>query len=217
MRSFILGVVITLAVLIIGGLGAALLGFIPTNANATPPKVEEHIAMGAVDAFVDKHGSHANSPVSPSPENLIDGMKLYTMNCAVCHGALDKKPSTLANSFYPPPPQLVQDPPADPDWHNYFVIRNGIRYTGMPAWDKTLSDEDLPLPHGKASPGCAGLLEECVRRTRSRGRSRSPRPRRPRQTLIELCPLGFINILYAKFASEMFNRAFRDGLSRRGP
>jgi thiosulfate dehydrogenase len=143
MRSFILGVVITLAVLIIGGLGAALLGFIPTNANATPPKVEEHIAMGAVDAFVDKHGSHANSPVSPSPENLIDGMKLYTMNCAVCHGTLDKKPSTLANSFYPPPPQLVQDPPADPDWHNYFVIRNGIRYTGMPAWDKTLSDEDI--------------------------------------------------------------------------
>jgi thiosulfate dehydrogenase len=143
MRSFILGVVITLAVLIIGGLGAALLGFIPANANATPPKVEEHIAMGAVDAFVDKHAPHANSPVSPTAENLIDGMKLYTMNCAVCHGTLDKKPSTLANSFYPPPPQLVQDPPDDPDWHNYFVIRNGIRYTGMPAWDKTLSDEDI--------------------------------------------------------------------------
>jgi mono/diheme cytochrome c family protein len=61
----------------------------------------------------------------------------------VCHGTLDKKPSTLANSFYPPPPQLVQDPPDDPDWFNYFVIRNGIRYTGMPAWDKTLSDEDI--------------------------------------------------------------------------
>lgn len=143
MRSFILGVVITLAVLIIGGLGAALLGFIPTNANATPPKAETHVAMGAVDAFIDKHASHINSPVSPSPENLIAGMKLYTMNCAVCHGTLDKKSSTLANSFYPPPPQLIQDPPDDPDWHNYFVIRNGIRYTGMPAWDKTLSDEDV--------------------------------------------------------------------------
>jgi thiosulfate dehydrogenase len=143
MRNFILGVLATLAVLILGGLGAALLGFIPTNANATPPKFETHLAMSAVDASTDHHASHANSPVLPSAENLIDGMKIYTMNCATCHGTLDKKSSPLANSFYPPPPQLVQDPPDDPDWHNYYVVRNGIRYTGMPAWDKTLSDQDI--------------------------------------------------------------------------
>jgi thiosulfate dehydrogenase len=143
MRNFILGVLVSLAVLILGGLGAALLGFIPTNANATPPKLETHLAMSAVDASTDHHASHANGPVLPSAENLIDGMKIYTMNCAICHGTLDKKPSSLANSFYPPPPQLVQDPPDDPDWHNYYVVRNGIRYTGMPAWDKTLSDQDI--------------------------------------------------------------------------
>jgi len=143
MRSFILGVVVTLAVLILGGLGIALLGFIPTNANATPPKLETHLAMSAVDASTDHHAARINSPVLPSAENLIDGMKIYTMNCSGCHGTLDKKPSTLANSFYPPPPQLIQDPPDDPDWHNYYVIRNGIRYTGMPAWDKALSDQDI--------------------------------------------------------------------------
>lgn len=142
MRNFILGVLVTLAVLILGGLGVALLGMIPTNANATPPKLEAHIAMSALDASTDKHAPHIASPVLPSAENLIDGMKIYTINCALCHGTLDKKPSSLANSFYPPPPQLVQDPPDDPDWHNYYVIRNGVRYTGMPAWDKTLSDQD---------------------------------------------------------------------------
>ena len=143
MRNFILGVVITLAVLILGGLAFISLGFFPTNADATPPALEERIANSAMDASMEKRAPRVSSPLPATDDNLMDGMKLYTMNCAVCHGALDKKPSTLANSFYPPPPQLVQDPPADPDWHNYFVIRNGIRYTGMPAWDKTLSDEDI--------------------------------------------------------------------------
>lgn len=143
MRNFILGVLVTLAILILGGLGAAMLGFVPTNANAQPPKFETHIAMSAVDASVDKHAAHMTSPIQPTAENLIDGMKIYTMNCAVCHGTLDKKTSTLGSSFYPPPPQLVRDPPDDPDWHNYYVVRNGIRYTGMPAWDKTLSDQDI--------------------------------------------------------------------------
>jgi len=143
MRSFILGVVVTLAVLILGGLGIALLGFIPTNANATPPKLETHLAMSAVDASTDHHAARINSPVLPSPENLIDGMKIYTMNCSGCHGTLDRKPSPLASSFYPPPPQLIQDPPDDPEWFDYYTIRNGIRYTGMPAWDKALSDQDI--------------------------------------------------------------------------
>jgi thiosulfate dehydrogenase len=143
MRNFILGVLVTLAVLILGGLGAALLGFIPANANATPPNLERHLAMSALDASTDHHAPRINSPVLPSAENLIDGMKIYTMNCAGCHGTLDKKPSSFGDSFYPPAPHLVQDPPDDPDWHNYYVIRNGIRYTGMPAWDRTLSDQDI--------------------------------------------------------------------------
>ncbi len=143
MRNFILGVVITLAVLILGGLGAALLGFIPTHANANPPRFESRLAMSAVDASTEHHAARQNSPVLPSAENLIDGMKIYTMNCAGCHGTLDNKPSTLGRSFYPPAPDLVHHPPDDPDWFNYHIIRNGIRYTGMPAWDKTLSDQDI--------------------------------------------------------------------------
>jgi thiosulfate dehydrogenase len=143
MRNFILGVIFILAVFILGALSAALLGFIPTNANATPPRWERHLAMSAVDASTEKHAARSNSPVQPTAENLIDGMKVYTMNCAGCHGGLDRKAAALGSSFYPPAPQLVTDPPDDPDWHTYYLFRNGIRYTGMPAWDKTLSDQDI--------------------------------------------------------------------------
>jgi thiosulfate dehydrogenase len=144
MRNFILGVVVTLGILVLGGLGLGLLGFLPTTANADPPSIEQRVAMSAVDASVDRHAKHdTKNPVPPTDQNLIDGMKLYTMNCAFCHGGLDRKASLQAHSFYPHVPQLILHPPDDEDWHNYYVIRNGIRYSGMPAWDKVLSDEDM--------------------------------------------------------------------------
>ena len=143
MRNFILGVVLTLAVLVLGGLGVSLLGLMPTVANTDPPSFERRLAMSAVDASTDRHAPRANNPVLPTDQNLIDGIKVYTMNCAGCHGGLDRKPAAQAHSFYPPVPQLILHPPDDPEWHTFYVIRNGIRYSGMPAWDKMLSEEDM--------------------------------------------------------------------------
>ena len=143
MRNFVLGVVVTLVTLMIGALGAALLGFLPTRANKTPPQFESRIAMSAMDNSVDRHAAHVNNPVPPTDDNLIEGMKIYTLNCALCHGGIDRQPSTLAQSFYPPVPNLIEHPPDDPEWHLFYIIRNGVRYTGMPAWDKTLSDNDI--------------------------------------------------------------------------
>jgi mono/diheme cytochrome c family protein len=143
MRNFILGVVITLLVLLLGGLAIATLGFLPTNADTEPPKMERHIAMSAMDASMERHAPRVTSPVPPTDENLIDGMKIYTTNCALCHGGLDHKPSALEKSFYPPPPQMIIYPMDDPEWHIYYAVRTGIRYTGMPAWNKALSDQDM--------------------------------------------------------------------------
>ena len=143
MRKFLLGAIVTLLVLILVALGFAMLGFFPTQANVEPPHLERHLAMGAVDASMDRHAPRVSNPLTPTDQNLEDGMKLYTMNCALCHGGLDRKPSSLANSFYPPPPNLISDPPDDPEWHTFFTIRTGIRYTGMPAWDKTLTEQDI--------------------------------------------------------------------------
>jgi len=143
MRNFILGIIFTILVLAIGGIGLALLGFLPTRANTAPPPMEVRLAMSALDNSVDRHAPRANNPAPPSDENLIAGLKIYTMNCAGCHGGIDRKSSTFEKSFYPPPPNLILDPLDDPEWHIYFIIHNGVRYTGMAAWDKTLSEADM--------------------------------------------------------------------------
>jgi mono/diheme cytochrome c family protein len=143
MRNFVLGIVTTILVLIIGGLGLALLGFLPTRANSDPPNMERHIAMSALDNSVERHAPRVSNPVPPTDQNLIEGLKIYTMNCALCHGGIDRQPSSLQKSFYPPPPGLIVHPPDDEEWHVFYVIQTGVRYTGMPAWDKTLSEPDM--------------------------------------------------------------------------
>src|SRR5580704_8035699 len=143
MRNFIWGIIVTLLAIIVIGLVVANFGFMPTNADATPPHFEQKIAMNALDASMERHAPRVTNPVPPTDDNLIDGMKIYTMNCSVCHGTLDNKPSPLEKSFYPPVPQIVLDPLDDPEWHIYYAVRTGVRYTGMPAWSKALTDQDI--------------------------------------------------------------------------
>ena len=143
MRKFVLGVIFTLLVLAVGGIGFALLGFMPTNANTAPPQMETHFAMSAMDNSMERHAARVNNPVPPTDENLIEGLKIYTTNCAQCHGGLDRQTSVLGKSFYPPAPSLILYPLDDPEWHVFYAVRTGIRYTGMPAWDKTLSENDI--------------------------------------------------------------------------
>jgi mono/diheme cytochrome c family protein len=143
MKGFILGVIVTILLLFVAGLLIAQFGLFPTNADATPSSLEQRIATSALDASMDRHAPRVNNPLPATDANLIDGIKLYTMNCAVCHGTLDYKPSLLEHSMYPPPPQLILDPLDDPEWHIYYSIRTGVRYTGMAAWSHALGDQDI--------------------------------------------------------------------------
>src|SRR5256712_12318550 len=141
MRNFILGVIITLLVLVAGGLCLALLGFVHTNADATPPSWEQRIAMSSLDASMERHAPRVNNPVPPTDDNIIDGMTLYTMNCAGCHGGLDNKPSLRAPSQYPPPPHLFPPPLPEPPWPHFFPIPPPARYHGRPPCNKTPTEQ----------------------------------------------------------------------------
>ena len=62
MRNFILGVVVTLLVLVLGGLATAMLGLLPTTADAIPPRIERRIAMSAVDASMERRAPQRHQP-----------------------------------------------------------------------------------------------------------------------------------------------------------
>ena len=90
------------------------------------------------------------SPIQASEENLVAGARIYREQCAVCHG-LHGKPASIGLRMYPIAPPLwegqrvadVVGVSGDPVGETYWKVANGIRLSGMPAYQGVLSDMEL--------------------------------------------------------------------------
>jgi mono/diheme cytochrome c family protein len=145
MRGFILGVVVTLLVLFGGFFLFLRMGFVNVRADTPMNSMEKEAAEMAMDASVERSAPKTDNPIQPTEDNLMTGAMLYEKNCALCHGSVNDKGhvSPMSGAFYPHVPQIVRRIPGDPDWHLFWVTKTGIRWTGMPAWEKTMKDEDI--------------------------------------------------------------------------
>ncbi|GAC1563868.1 MAG: hypothetical protein NVS3B17_18760 [Vulcanimicrobiaceae bacterium] len=144
MRGFINGIVFALALLVGVGLVAVVTGLLPAGADAKPSTLEETAAKTSLHATIARESAGLTDPIALSDENLIAGIKTYGANCAVCHGASDAKPSTLAKGFYIESPMLAKDGVEDdPDGGTFWKLKHGIRFSAMPAFGSTLADDDL--------------------------------------------------------------------------
>jgi mono/diheme cytochrome c family protein len=139
MRNFILGILFALIALAVGGWWCAKQGYVNFAADQKPSSIEEKLAMSAVDASTDRRAPEGKNPVTPTEENLAAGAKLYLDHCAGCHGVPSNPESQFAKSFNPPVPAFFKEAPDMSENQNFYIVQHGIRWTGMPAWDKTLS------------------------------------------------------------------------------
>ena len=137
----LLGFVLAFAVLAVGGYVFIATGHMPMATSAGALPFEETVANMALHASV-KDSLDLKSPLPVSDDTLIAGAKVYDGNCAMCHGAFQQPKPAVAKSMFPPPPQLLADEKmtGDPEGELYRKITNGIRMTGMPAFDKILDE-----------------------------------------------------------------------------
>lgn len=119
-------------------------GYAPVNADSRPPKIESKLAMTALHKAVDRLQPASEGPLPATDANLTAGAKGYAQNCAVCHGASDGRETTVAAGLYQRPPQFAKDGvDDDPASETYWKVKHGIRFTGMPAFSATLSENEL--------------------------------------------------------------------------
>lgn len=95
---------------------------------------ERSIAVRAQDIDV---------PALNDPALIKAGAGNYNAMCIGCHLAPGVAATELSQSLYPAPPNLaVAGAPADPAI-SFWIVKHGIKATGMPAWGKSMGDEYL--------------------------------------------------------------------------
>ena len=73
------------------------------------------------------------------PERIRQGAGNYNAMCVTCHLSPDAAATEMSKGLYPAPPNLSKHPvgPAEAFW----VIKHGIKASGMPAWGGSMDDE----------------------------------------------------------------------------
>uniref|UniRef100_A0A7V4XS93 Cytochrome c n=1 Tax=Acidobacterium capsulatum TaxID=33075 RepID=A0A7V4XS93_9BACT len=151
------GVLWVILLEVLAGLGFYLfvvLGGLPMTADAQPGALEIWAAHVSMHGWFGHHVPHVPDTVAVNDQTLLHGAALYQANCAVCHGGANYAPSQLRDGVYPGVPQFVHlneggehhgghHEHSGPDDHGFYVIKHGIRFTGMPAWKYSMSDDDI--------------------------------------------------------------------------
>jgi thiosulfate dehydrogenase len=143
-KAFVIGVVATVLVGVGLALAAVFTGRVPANADARPSKLEQWAARKSLHATIAREAPQGPGPLAASDENLKAGVDVYAHNCVFCHGAADGKASHVAEGLYQRAPQLakhgVEDDPIGVTW---WKVDHGIRWTGMPSFTKSLSQDQV--------------------------------------------------------------------------
>jgi thiosulfate dehydrogenase len=143
LKGVALGIVLTLVVICAAGYLTLRLGLVPANADADPPAIERWAARASLSATIHRAPKVAN-PLPLTDANVLAGVKLYSQNCAVCHGDSSGDPTNVAKGLYQHAPQFaehgVED---DADWATYWKVKHGIRFTGMPSFGGSLTDTQV--------------------------------------------------------------------------
>lgn len=143
-KGLLVGVVLTLLLLAAGAYCYFALGMAPVATASKPMPFEKLLAHRALDAALGKVANRP-SPVPPSEPNLMAGVMIYRANCADCHGLPGQPTPDIAKGMFPKPPQLFQGHGVtdDPVGETFWKVQNGIRLSGMPAFQGALTEEQM--------------------------------------------------------------------------
>ena len=116
------------------------------SARAQPLPVEKFVAERLRHLAVPAAERDRKNPLPLTDESLAEGRAHFADHCAVCHGNDGRGETEMGQGLYPKAPNMRDhDTQEMTDGEIFYVIKNGVRFTGMPAWgeaDGHADDED---------------------------------------------------------------------------
>lgn len=125
---------------LLGLLTGAMLG---CPASKKPSKWETRLANMAKDVVIPVEAKNLKNPLAQSPDAVQEGQQMFMASCAMCHGTDGHARTSLGLAMYPPAMDLTS--PHVQHWTDaelFWIIQNGVRLTGMPAWKSMISETD---------------------------------------------------------------------------
>ncbi len=126
------------------GFLAAWAGLIPISASSGHWPITAWFLHFTMRQSVQTHtlGSQEPPPLD-DPALVLKGAKHYATGCAPCHGAPGMPASKIAQQMTPHPPDLqTRVPEWEPD-ELFWIVKHGIKFTGMPAWPTQHRDDEV--------------------------------------------------------------------------
>lgn len=131
------------AVVIVGALLA--ISQLSLSALPEPSRMENYLATRARHLLVCR-GSREAIPPAPGTlsSSIEEGDKLYGTDCAACHGLDGHKPTDAGRWMYPRAADLTsREVQQYSDLELFWIVRNGIRLSGMPAFGNVETDKHI--------------------------------------------------------------------------
>src|SRR5438874_3941853 len=119
------------------------------SAKATPTRLEAFVARNARHLAIPRNARLTQNPVLDAPEVQREARLHFADHCAICHGNDGSGDTPIGNGLYPKPPDLHKRETQDlSDGELFWIIENGVRFTGMPAFSS--NGDHMAGNHGSA-------------------------------------------------------------------
>jgi mono/diheme cytochrome c family protein len=106
------------------------------RAQPEPGPLETRIARAVRGLAIPGEARSRTNPLAASTDALAPGLEHFARYCAICHANDGSgKPSALGGGLFPKPPDLGAAATQNlRDGELFYIIENGVRFTGMPAF-----------------------------------------------------------------------------------
>jgi mono/diheme cytochrome c family protein len=132
LKAFLLLVVLIAGLMVVTFIWIGSRGI---SAKAQPGRVETFVARTMRRFAMPRSARELKNPVPKSPEIIAEGMAHYADHCAACHANDGSGETDIGIGLYPKPPDMRLDATQSlSDGELFYIIENGVRLTGMPAW-----------------------------------------------------------------------------------
>ena len=132
LKAFLLFTGLALVLTVVGGLVMMSTGF---SARPEPSSLEAFGALTIRNLAIGWQSRDLNNPVQRSPEVIASGREHFADHCASCHANNGNGDTPIGRGLYPRAPDMrLARTQQLSDGQLFYIIENGVRLTGMPAW-----------------------------------------------------------------------------------